>query len=50
MHQPVLHHMVISSHRPHADLLLSIEAERLRVRRGGQRERSGRCVPSPARL
>jgi len=28
MHQLVLHHMVLSSYRPDADLLLSMEAER----------------------
>src|SRR5215468_10392433 len=26
IHQTVLHHMVVSSHQPHADLLLSMEA------------------------
>ena len=28
MHPTVLHHMVVSSSQPHADLLLSMEAER----------------------
>jgi hypothetical protein len=30
MHPRVLHHMVISSHQPYADLHLSVEAERWR--------------------
>jgi hypothetical protein len=28
MHPTVLYHIVVSSHRPHADRLLSMEAER----------------------
>src|SRR2546427_12199676 len=37
MHPMALHHMVISSHRPPADLLLSVEAERWRSPAAGSR-------------
>jgi hypothetical protein len=41
MHPTALHHIVISSHWPHADLLLSMEAERWRSPAAGSRSDVG---------
>jgi hypothetical protein len=44
IHPTVLHHMVFSSHQPHTNLLLSIEAERPRSPAAGSGREAGSAL------